>query len=59
MEEKELFLTATTKPFAGITEAKEFEKVLDQQDEIVGYTQDHEHYYRFLIDYRPVLQILS
>lgn len=50
MQEKDLFLSSVTKkPFAGITNIKELEKILDTQDEIVGYTQDHNTYYRFLV----------
>ncbi len=53
MEEKELFLSSVSeKPFKGITDVKAFIQSIDTEDELIGYTQDDRHYYRFLIQER-------
>jgi GcvH upstream region-like protein len=50
MNEKDLFLSLKTeKPFEGIKDTAQFVSDLEAKDELLGYTQDDEHYYRFLI----------
>lgn len=54
MRENELFLShRTQEPLPGITDCVAFLQLLDQETEIVGYTQDQKHYYRILVDERP------
>lgn len=61
LEEKILFLNAANKePLPGIKDVKAFVKLLEEQDEVIGYTQDQEHFFRFLVKKRPEnLEILT
>ena len=53
MQEKNLFLsTKMEKPFEGISDCTALAEALEKQDELVTYTQDQQHYYRFLIKER-------
>jgi len=50
MDEKRLFLTSQTeKPLMGITDTQKLLEQLQLKDEVVGFTQDGEHFYRFLV----------
>ena len=53
MKEKELFISPNSeKLFDGIVDCKKFAADLESQGELVGYTQDENHYYRFLVKER-------
>jgi hypothetical protein len=50
MQEKEIYLTrAAALPFKGISDLPSFQRALENQDELIGYTQDNEYFYRFLV----------
>jgi len=53
MNEKTLFLSPKSdKPFEGIIDSARFVSALNAQDELIGYTQDNIHYYRFIVQKR-------
>ncbi|MCC5832449.1 MAG: hypothetical protein JJU12_05330 [Chlamydiales bacterium] len=51
MHERELFLSSLgdRDPLPGISDRGAFQKLLDTEDEVIGYTQDKKHYYRILV----------
>jgi GcvH upstream region-like protein len=51
MVEKELFLSfdSSQKSLEGIKDVKKLATVLNEQNEVNGYTQDKNHFYRFLV----------
>lgn len=55
MRETELFLSSAgeKEPLPGISDRPAFQKLLDTEDEAIGYTQDNKHYYRILVYERP------
>ncbi len=62
LEEKALFLNPTIKkvPFEGINDLAQLTDALEGNDELIGYTQDHDHYFRFKIEERGAeLEVLS
>lgn len=54
LKETELFLTAKSEnePLKGISDLPAFAQALGSDDEIIGYTQDEQNYYRVLVDER-------
>ncbi len=51
MRETELFVSASGEGelLPGITDRVAFQKMLDTEEEVVGFTQDKKHYYRILV----------
>ncbi len=45
--------------YPGITSILSLQQQLDQQDEILGYTQDKNHFFRWLVSYREPNHILT
>ncbi len=56
MKEQELFLSRSGEEevLPGISDRKALQKILDEQNEVVGYTQDQKNYYRIIVDERSV-----
>ncbi|MCH9627227.1 MAG: hypothetical protein S4CHLAM2_08620 [Chlamydiales bacterium] len=54
MREQELFLSRASEnePLAGVSDRLALQKVLDEQNEILGFTQDQKNYYRIIVDER-------
>ena len=54
MSEKELFLSSnpSQKTFEGIADANRFGAMLEVQNELIGYSQDQNNYYRFLVQHK-------
>lgn len=61
MNEKELFISSASSRslLKGISDNVAFKQALDSKDELVGYTQDDEHYYRILVQERADDEVLS
>ncbi len=54
MKEMVVFLSPTylNEPLPGVTDIAAFQRTLDEQDEIINYSQDNTHFYRLLVDER-------
>ena len=54
MRETKLFISPVSKkePLEGVTDLIAFQKILDSESEVIGFTQDQKHYYRILIEER-------
>jgi len=61
MNEKKVFLSEKSEqPFVGIVDSAKLSSALEAKDELMCYTQDEEHYYRFLVSERGIQnEILS
>ncbi len=60
MEEKEIFLSVGSKAFlSGVDDVEAFKAAIDAQDELVGFTQDEEHFYRILVFERTEDEVLT
>jgi GcvH upstream region-like protein len=51
MQEKQLFLSyaPSQKTFEGIADSAQLMKIFEEKNEVIGYSQDAHHYYRFLM----------